>query len=83
MHIARDYLEKTTREACGIKSEQVEVTDASSSCSDRKLCREAGVRNLQKQIEKIYRKIALQLVRQGVTNGAISKSQPSARSQTA
>ncbi|XP_038979065.1 lon protease homolog, mitochondrial-like isoform X2 [Phoenix dactylifera] len=34
MHIARDYLEKTTREACGIKSEQ----------------------------------IALQLVRQGVTN---------------
>lgn len=23
MHIARDYLEKTTREACGIKSEQV------------------------------------------------------------
>ncbi|KAJ4845128.1 ATP-dependent serine protease, partial [Turnera subulata] len=28
-------------------------------------CREAGVRNLQKQIEKIYRKIALQLVRKG------------------
>lgn len=23
MHIARDYLEKTTREACGIKPEQV------------------------------------------------------------
>lgn len=24
MHIARDYLEKTTREACGVKPEQVE-----------------------------------------------------------
>lgn len=25
MHIARDYLEKTTREACGIKPEQVQI----------------------------------------------------------
>lgn len=26
MHIARDYLEKATREACGIKLEQVEIS---------------------------------------------------------
>jgi Lon-like ATP-dependent protease len=26
MHIARDFLEKTTREACGIKPEQVLIT---------------------------------------------------------
>ncbi|VFQ84933.1 unnamed protein product [Cuscuta campestris] len=64
MHIARDYLEKTTREACGIKSEQVEVTNAALLALIENYCREAGVRNLQKQIEKIYRKIALQLVRQ-------------------
>lgn len=25
MHIARDYLEKSTREACGIKPEQVAI----------------------------------------------------------
>ncbi|KAK9130304.1 hypothetical protein Sjap_010791 [Stephania japonica] len=68
MHIARDYLEKTTREACGIKPEQVEVTDAALLALIENYCREAGVRNLQKQIEKIYRKIALQLVRQGVSN---------------
>uniref|UniRef100_A0A5B7ADI8 Lon protease homolog, mitochondrial n=1 Tax=Davidia involucrata TaxID=16924 RepID=A0A5B7ADI8_DAVIN len=68
MHIARDYLEKTTREACGIKPEQVEVTDASLLALIENYCREAGVRNLQKQIEKIYRKIALQLVRQGASN---------------
>ncbi|KAA8536743.1 hypothetical protein F0562_029221 [Nyssa sinensis] len=44
MHIARDYLEKTTREDCGINHEQVE------------------------QIEKVYRKIAPQLVRKGPSN---------------
>ncbi|KAK4282721.1 hypothetical protein QN277_014065 [Acacia crassicarpa] len=67
MHIARDYLEKTTREACGIKPEQVEVTDAALLALIENYCREAGVRNLQKHIEKIYRKIALRLVRQGAT----------------
>ncbi|CAD6222375.1 unnamed protein product [Miscanthus lutarioriparius] len=68
MHIARDYLEKNTRQACGIKPQQVEVTDAALLALIENYCREAGVRNLQKQIEKIYRKIALQLVRQGVSN---------------
>ncbi|ONM61008.1 Lon protease, mitochondrial [Zea mays] len=68
MHIARDYLEKNTRQACGIKPEQVEVTDTALLALIENYCREAGVRNLQKQIEKIYRKIALQLVRQGVSN---------------
>uniref|UniRef100_A0A7N0USP7 Lon protease homolog n=1 Tax=Kalanchoe fedtschenkoi TaxID=63787 RepID=A0A7N0USP7_KALFE len=67
MHIARDYLEKATRESCGIKPEQVEVTHDALLALIENYCREAGVRNLQKQIEKIYRKIALQLVRQGVT----------------
>ncbi|KAK0599066.1 hypothetical protein LWI29_002012 [Acer saccharum] len=65
MHIARDYLEKATREACGVKPEQVEVTSAAILSLIENYCREAGVRNLQKQIEKIYRKIALQLVRKG------------------
>ena len=66
-HIARDYLEKATREACGINPKQVEVTDAALLALIENYCREAGVRNLQKHIEKIYRKIALQLVRQGAT----------------
>ncbi|KAF8043218.1 hypothetical protein BT93_A1534 [Corymbia citriodora subsp. variegata] len=63
VHIARDYLERSTREACGIKPEQVEVTDAALLALIEDYCREAGVRNLQKQIEKIYQTIALQLVR--------------------
>ncbi|KAI3525656.1 hypothetical protein L1887_04622 [Cichorium endivia] len=74
MHIARDYLEKSTRDACGIKPEQVEVTDAALLSLIENYCREAGVRNLQKQIEKIYRKIALQLVRQGPQNEPTGES---------
>ncbi|CAD5187569.1 unnamed protein product [Musa acuminata subsp. malaccensis] len=68
MHIARDYLEKTIREACGIKPDQVEVTGTALLSLIENYCREAGVRNLQKHIEKIYRKIALQLVRRGLSN---------------
>ncbi|XP_039786433.1 lon protease homolog, mitochondrial-like isoform X2 [Panicum virgatum] len=68
MHIARDYLEKNTREASGIKPELVEVTDDALLALIENYCREAGVRNLQKHIEKIYRKVALKLVRQGVSN---------------
>ncbi|KFK26447.1 hypothetical protein AALP_AA8G249700 [Arabis alpina] len=66
VHIARDYLEKTARGDCGITPEQVEVSDAALLSLIENYCREAGVRNLQKQIEKIYRKIALKLVREGV-----------------
>lgn len=77
MHIARDYLEKATRDACGIKPEQVELTDAALLALIENYCREAGVRNLQKQIEKIYRKIALKLVREGA---AIESSAPALES---
>ncbi|KAH9619403.1 hypothetical protein KSS87_005143 [Heliosperma pusillum] len=72
MHIARDYLEKTTRETCGIKAEQVDLTDAALLALIESYCREAGVRNLQKQIEKIYRKIALHLVRLGAGRESVS-----------
>ncbi|XP_021898774.1 lon protease homolog 1, mitochondrial isoform X1 [Carica papaya] len=71
MRIARDYLEKATREACGIKPEQVEVTDGALLGLIENYCRESGVRNLQKHIEKIYRKIALKLVRQGVSSETV------------
>ncbi|KAF8101011.1 hypothetical protein N665_0211s0003 [Sinapis alba] len=64
MHIARDYLVKTVQRKCGIKPEQVEVSDAALLSLIENYCREAGVRNLQKQLEKIFRKIALKLVRQ-------------------
>ncbi|KFK37994.1 hypothetical protein AALP_AA3G056300 [Arabis alpina] len=65
MHIARDHLLKATCKNSGINAEQVDVTGAALLSLIENYCREAGVRNLQKKIEKIYRKIALKLVRQG------------------
>ncbi|KAG2304896.1 hypothetical protein Bca52824_033547 [Brassica carinata] len=53
MHIARDYLVKTA-----------DMSDAALLSLIENYCREAGVRNLQKHIEKIFRKIALKLVRE-------------------
>ncbi|OMP09360.1 hypothetical protein COLO4_05555 [Corchorus olitorius] len=70
MYIARHYLEKTAREACGVKPEQVEVTDAALLALIENYCEEAGVRKLRKLIVKIYRKIALRLVRQRSSNEA-------------
>ncbi|KAL0696768.1 hypothetical protein Bca4012_063948 [Brassica carinata] len=64
MQISRDYLVKTVQRKCGIKPEQVDVSEAALLSLIENYCREAGVRNLQKQIEKIFRKIALKLVRQ-------------------
>ncbi|KAI7725680.1 hypothetical protein M8C21_000281 [Ambrosia artemisiifolia] len=82
MHIARDYLEKNTRDACGVKPEQVDLTDAALLSLIENYCREAGVRNLQKQIEKIYRKIALHLVRQGAQNEPLSLGSESTQDAT-
>ncbi|XP_019092470.1 PREDICTED: lon protease homolog 4, chloroplastic/mitochondrial-like [Camelina sativa] len=67
MQIARDYLLKTARRDCGIKPEQVDVSDAALLSLIENYCREAGVRNLQKHMEKIFRKIALNLVRKGTS----------------
>jgi ATP-dependent Lon protease len=41
MHIARDYLEKSTREACGIKPEQVYAAflDSFQETTKGKLCK--------------------------------------------
>ena len=57
MHIARDYLLKIVSGKCGIKPEQVDVSDTALLSLIENYCREAGVRNLQKQIEKIFRKV--------------------------
>ena len=59
MHIARDYLLKNVKRKCGIKPEQVDVSDTALLSLIENYCGEAGVRNLQKHIEKIFRKVKL------------------------
>jgi Lon-like ATP-dependent protease len=61
--IARRYLEPHAREGSGVAAGAAALTDGAVSSLIEDYCREAGVRNLQKQLEKIYRKVALRVVR--------------------
>jgi len=63
-HIASKYLIPTARSDCGLNENQVELTDGAIRTLIGDYCREAGVRNLQKQIEKILRKVAYKVVKQ-------------------
>ena len=51
--------------AAGVPAGACELTDPGMTRLIDAYCREAGVRNLKKLLEKIYRKVALKLVRQG------------------
>ena len=69
VEIARRYLEPRAREDTGLVEGETDVpsdlhlTEGAVNDLIRWYCREAGVRNLQKQIQKIYRKMALKVVR--------------------
>lgn len=67
--IAKTYLIPQARKSAGITEEQVIIQDPSLALLIKSYCRENGVRNLQKHIEKIFRKAALKIV-QGV-EGAV------------
>jgi Lon-like ATP-dependent protease len=56
-------LEKAAREKSGLSDVDASITDAAMAKLIGDYCREAGVRNLQKHLEKVYRKIALKVAR--------------------
>ncbi|CAH8353309.1 unnamed protein product [Eruca vesicaria subsp. sativa] len=82
LHIARDFLVKNTCRDCGIEPEQVDLSDSALLSLIENYCREAGVRNLHKHIEKIYRKIALKLVRQRASKEVPEDTKPLAEGST-
>ncbi len=61
-HIGRDYLIEKQLEAHGLEKENVEVTDRALHEIIRRYTREAGVRNLEREIATIFRKVARELV---------------------
>lgn len=63
IEIAKKYLIPRTRKAMGLKASQVKITDQATRAIINGYAREAGVRNLEGQIKKIMRKIAIQVVR--------------------
>lgn len=64
VEIAKKYLTPRTRKAMGLKSSQVQINDQAMRAIINGYAREAGVRNLEAQIKKIMRKIAIKVVRQ-------------------
>lgn len=57
-HIAKDFLINKQLEAHGLTEEQVVITDPALKRIIQHYTREAGVRNLERQIATIYRKVA-------------------------
>ena len=60
--IADKYLAPAAKEAAGLKEANVTLTNEAIEELIKSYCRESGVRNLKKQIEKVYRKSALKIV---------------------
>lgn len=62
MAIAERYLAPTAKELAGLKDVNVDLEKEAIAELINKYCRESGVRNLKKQIEKVYRKSALKII---------------------
>ncbi|KAI1639866.1 ATP-dependent protease La [Biscogniauxia mediterranea] len=60
--IADRYLGPAAKELAGLKDADVSLSDDATEELIKSYCRESGVRNLKKQIEKVYRKSALKIV---------------------
>ncbi|MDJ0789748.1 MAG: endopeptidase La [Myxococcota bacterium] len=65
LQIARDYLVAKQLEANGLDETQIEFTDAGITEVVRYYTRESGVRNLEREIASICRKVAREVVKQG------------------
>ncbi|XP_063708743.1 lon protease homolog, mitochondrial isoform X1 [Culicoides brevitarsis] len=64
--IAKQYLVPQARSDCGLNVDQIKISDNTLSILIKNYCRESGVRNLQKQIEKIIRKVAFKIVKKEI-----------------
>ncbi|KKY14448.1 putative atp-dependent protease la [Phaeomoniella chlamydospora] len=60
--IADRYLAPQAKELSGLKEVDVKLDESAIEELINKYCRESGVRNLKKQIEKVYRKSALKII---------------------
>ena len=62
--IGRDYLAPQAKEASGLADAKVHLPESSIDYLIRHYARESGVRGLRKLLEKVYRKVAFDIVKQ-------------------
>ena len=60
--IACKYLIPQIEDITGLNKEHVSLSEDALNVLNKSYCRESGVRNLRKHIEKIYRKVAYKVV---------------------
>jgi ATP-dependent Lon protease len=61
LHIAKDYLVPRQEKRNGLRDAEIEFTDAALRRLIRDYTREAGVRNLEREVGKVCRKVATQI----------------------
>lgn len=71
--IAQKYLVPSARETTGLKEDNINITEEAMKEIIAIHCRESGVRNLQKHIEKIMRKTAYEIVEDGIERVEVTK----------
>src|SRR3989442_1155521 len=69
LEIAKRFLVKRAREATGLTDKNLKLTDEGISHIIRHYTHEAGVRNLEREIQNIARKMARKVVTDGATSG--------------
>ncbi|KAJ8278638.1 hypothetical protein COCON_G00057040 [Conger conger] len=60
--IAERYLVPQLQILCGLDDQKTSISSEALNVLIRQYCRESGVRNLQKQVEKVFRKVAFRIV---------------------
>jgi len=73
LHIARRYLVRRQLEANGLKADQLEITDAAIAAIVHDYTREAGVRNLEREIGAICRNVAVRIAEDKVSRVSVDE----------
>ncbi|XP_073700088.1 lon protease homolog, mitochondrial [Garra rufa] len=71
--IAERYLVPQLRTLCGLDEQKAKITPEALNVLIRQYCRESGVRNLQKQVEKVFRKVAYRIVNSEKTEVSVTQ----------
>ncbi|XP_069696846.1 lon protease homolog, mitochondrial-like isoform X2 [Periplaneta americana] len=65
--IAKQYLVPQAMKDSGLNNDKIHIQDDSLNMLIKSYCRESGVRNLQKHIEKVVRKVAFRVVKNEIS----------------